>query len=141
MTIRDNIKTPLLAVDCIIEYGNKIILIKRENEPKGLALPGGFVDIGESTEDAIKREITEETNLELTDIELFNVYSKPNRDPRDHIVSVTYIAKAKGELKVGDDAKKVILKDINEIETSELVFDHNKILHDYKNYINENQYY
>ncbi|ADG13263.1 NUDIX hydrolase [Methanocaldococcus infernus ME] len=123
---------PSLAVDGIIFEDNKILLIKRRNEPfKGYyALPGGFVECGESCEEAIIREIKEETNLDVEIEKLLNVYSNPNRDPRGHVVSVVYILRVVGgSLKAGDDAKEVKFFEINKIP--KLAFDHEKIIKDF----------
>jgi len=105
------IKTPHLAADGIIEiYENDtfkgIVLIDRKNPPHGLALPGGFVDIGEKVEDACVREMREETTLDVTLIGLLGVYSDPKRDKRFHCVSCVYVCKASGVPKGEDDAKK-----------------------------------
>jgi 8-oxo-dGTP diphosphatase len=129
-------KTPYLTTDGIIEIyeGSTfkgIVLIERRNEPKGLALPGGFVDVGESVEDALKREMQEETNLNVQISKLLGVYSNPNRDPRFHTASVVFIAKAKGQPKGGDDAKEAKLYTLEEIPMDLLVFDHGNILKDY----------
>ncbi len=129
-------KTPYLTTDGIIEIyeGSTfkgIVLIERRNEPKGLALPGGFVDVGESVEDALKREMQEETNLDVEIEKLLGVYSNPKRDPRFHTASVVFIAKAKGQPKGGDDAKEAKLYTPEEIPMDQLVFDHGDILKDY----------
>lgn len=129
-------KTPYLTTDGIIEIyeGSTfkgIVLIERRNEPKGLALPGGFVDVGESVEDALKREMQEETNLNVQISKLLGVYSNPNRDPRFHTASAVFIAKAQGQPKGGDDAKEAKLYKLDEIPMDELVFDHSDILKDY----------
>jgi len=129
-------KTPYLTTDGIIElYEGKtfkgIVLIERNNEPKGLALPGGFVDVGESVEDALVREMREETNLKVKISKLLGVYSDPKRDPRFHTASVVFIAQAQGEPKGGDDAKEAKLYPLEEIPMDQLVFDHGTILNDY----------
>jgi ADP-ribose pyrophosphatase YjhB (NUDIX family) len=95
---------PYLTVDGIVAYQNGIVLIERTNPPLGWALPGGFVDYGETVETAVVREIKEETNLEFTDIDLLCVSSDPKRDARFHTVSVVYVGKGSGELRAGDDA-------------------------------------
>lgn len=124
--------TPLLTVDIIIEYEGGIVLIKRRNPPFGWALPGGFVDIGETVEQAAIREAKEETNLEITLKRQFHVYSTPNRDPRGHTVSVIFIAKGTGDLKGKDDA--VEARVFNQANLpSEIAFDHAQILDDYFN--------
>ena len=129
-------KTPYLTTDGIIELYEKdtfrgIILIERKNEPKGLALPGGFVDVGESVEDALKREMKEETHLDVQITQLLGIYSDPNRDPRFHTASAVFIAKAEGQPRGGDDAKEAKLYALEEIPMDLLVFDHSDILKDY----------
>ena len=129
-------KTPYLTTDGIIELyeGDTfkgIVLIERRNDPKGLALPGGFVDVGESVEDALRREMKEETNLDVQISSLLGVYSDPKRDPRFHTASVVYVARAQGQPKGGDDAKEAKLYRLEEIPLDQLVFDHGKIIKDY----------
>lgn len=132
------IKTPYVAVDGIVElYDPKgafqgIVIIERKNPPHGLAFPGGFVDIGESCEDALKREMREEISLEVTIRKLLGVYSDPARDPRFHTISCVYICTATGEPKAADDAKKIFVFKPEEIPEEQLVFDHAKILEDYR---------
>ncbi len=134
------IKTPFVATDSIIECfdssGNfeGIVLIERKNRPYGTALPGGFVEIGESVEEACKREMKEETGLDISIRNLLGVYSDPERDPRFHTVSVVYISQATGMPKAGDDAKKCRLYHLSQIPWQDLVFDHEKILKDYINF-------
>ncbi len=122
--------TPILAADIIIEYRGGIVLIERKNEPYGWALPGGFVDVGESLEAAAVREAREETSLEATLRELLYVYGKPARDPRGHAVSIVYIARGSGILAAADDAKAagVFMPDAL---PDRMVFDHPKIIADY----------
>ena len=129
-------KTPYLTTDGIIELyvGDTfkgIVLIERRNDPKGLALPGGFVDVGESVENALRREMKEETDLDVEISQMHGVYSNPNRDPRFHTASVVFIAKAQGQPKGGDDAKEAKLYRLDEIPMDLLVFDHSEILKDY----------
>lgn len=124
-------KNPIPTVDIIIELEDKgIILIKRKNPPYGWAIPGGFVDYGESLEDAAKREAKEETSLNVELIKQFHTYSDPKRDNRFHTISTVYIAKAKGEPKAEDDAAEIgVFKETNFPEP--IVFDHKEILRDY----------
>ncbi len=122
---------PFVTVDVIIELPEGIVIIKRSNPPFGWALPGGFVDYGESLEDAVKREAKEETNLDLTQVRQFHTYSDPKRDPRFHTVGTVFIAKADGRPKAGDDAAGIKIIKLNEIEKLEFAFDHKKILADY----------
>lgn len=132
------IKTPHLSTDGIIKLYDEndifkgIVLIERLNEPFGLALPGGFVDIGESVEDALIREMKEETNLDVKILALQNIYSDPSRDPRFHTASAVYICEAKGKPKAQDDAKEVFVYPIKEIPLEKLVFDHKKIIEDFQ---------
>ncbi|WP_457644648.1 NUDIX domain-containing protein [Persephonella sp.] len=131
------IKTPYVAVDGIIQLFDSndnfrgIVLIERKNPPYGLAIPGGFVDVGESVEDALIREMKEETDLDVEILGLLGVYSDPARDPRFHTVSVTFICKAYGEPKAQSDAKEVKIFKLEEIPFDKLVFDHAKILKDF----------
>ncbi|HDD35593.1 MAG TPA: NUDIX hydrolase [Candidatus Desulfofervidus auxilii] len=123
-------KNPIPTVDIIIEVEEGIILIERKNPPLGWALPGGFVDYGESLEKAAIREAKEETGLDVKLVRQFHTYSDPNRDPRQHTITTVYIAKAKGVPKAGDDAKGLGIF-VKENLPSPIVFDHAKILHDY----------
>lgn len=131
------IKTPYLAVDGIIKLydGNEnfkgIVLIERLNKPLGVAIPGGFVDIGETVENAVVREMKEETTLDITIESLLGVYSDPSRDERFHTASIVYICKAYGTPKAADDAKEVYVYKIDEIPLEKLVFDHKKIILDF----------
>ena len=102
-------RNPSPTVDIIINIGESIILIERRNPPHGWALPGGFVDYGETLEAAAIREAREETGLELENLRQFHAYSDPNRDPRQHNISVVFTAEACGEARAGDDAKNVQL--------------------------------
>ena len=127
-------KTPSLTVDTVILFKNR--LVQRKNPPyQGkFALPGGFVEIGETTEKAAIREAFEETGLSVELIKLVGVYSDPDRDPRGHTVSVCYLAKGFGELKSGSDAASADLFELESVP--ELAFDHNKIINDAKSDIN-----
>ena len=128
--------TPHLTVDTVIIYEGKIVLIRRKNPPfQGhFALPGGFVEVGETVEDAAVREAKEETGLDVRLLKLLGVYSDPSRDPRGHTVSVCFLALGSGNLKAGSDAKETGLFGIDEIP--ELAFDHNKIIEDSRSDIN-----
>lgn len=130
-------KTPLLATDIIIELhdrpGHPIVLIERKHEPLGWALPGGFVDVGESVEFAAVREAAEETNLEVTLVTLLGVYSEPGRDPRGHSASVVYVAHGAGDPVAMDDAAALKVYDVKELPR-QLAFDHARILEDYRAY-------
>lgn len=131
------IKTPFLAVDGIVEIYDTdenfegIVLIERLNPPQGLALPGGFVDIGETVETAVVREMKEELCLDVTIESLLGVYSDPARDTRAHIVSIVFICKAYGKPQGADDAKEAFVYTLNDLPLEKLVFDHPKILEDY----------
>ena len=122
---------PFTTVDAIIEIDGGIVIIERSNPPFGWALPGGFVDYGESLEDAVTREAKEETNLVLTDLRQFHTYSQPDRDPRFHTIGTVFTAKGKGTPKAGDDAAALRVVKLNEIGSINFAFDHKKIIEDY----------
>jgi 8-oxo-dGTP diphosphatase len=126
--------TPLVAVDIIIEFGEGIVLIERKNEPYGWALPGGFVDVGESLEGAAMREALEETSLHVDLLELLYVYGKPGRDRRGHTVSIIYIGEGRGHLMAADDAKGARVFGHETLPDS-LAFDHREIIADYFTFI------
>ena len=128
------LKTPYVASDIIIRYQDGIVLIERKNEPAGWALPGGFVEIGESVEEAAVREAREETSLDVVLLEQFHVYSKPGRDPRFQTVTVVFIGTGTGALKGRDDARRaeVFLPD-NLPE--QIAFDHKEVINDYYRYV------
>ena len=126
-------RNPFLTVDAIIRVKDGIVLIKRKNPPYGLALPGGFVDYGERLEDAIRREIFEETGLHVYNLKQFHAYSDPKRDPRQHNVTVVFTANSDDTPVAADDAAEiVILEQMTQLETSEFAFDHKQILLDWK---------
>lgn len=122
-------RNPAPTVDIIIETEGGIVLIERKNPPHGWALPGGFVDYGESFEDAARREAAEETGLFVTLLTQLHTYSDPNRDARQHTASTVYVATADGRPVAADDAQhaEVFFAD----NLPPLVFDHARILRDY----------
>ena len=124
-------RNPAPTVDIIIELDSGgIVLIKRKNPPLGWALPGGFIDYGESAEDAAVREALEETSLHVRLIELLHVYSDPKRDPRHHTISTVFIAKASGIPHGADDAAEAQVFTEGHLPAP-LAFDHAQILRDY----------
>ncbi len=127
-------KTPSVTTDIIIELKDRpdvpIVLIRRKHPPHGWALPGGFVDVGESLERAAVREAEEETALRVKLKILLGCYSDPGRDPRRHTVSVVYVAEAAGEPRAQDDAAGVAVFS-PEVLPSPIAFDHARILRDY----------
>jgi len=122
---------PYVTVDAIIEVDDGIVLIERSNPPYGWALPGGFVDCGESLETAVCREAKEETGLELLNLRQMHTYSDPKRDPRFHTVTAVFIATGKGEARFGDDAKGLKIVPHNELLGLEYAFDHHSVIRDY----------
>lgn len=127
-------KSPLVTVDIIIRYGDGIVMIERKNCPHGWALPGGFVDYGESLEAAAVREAKEETSLDVALEEQFHAYSRPDRDPRFQTVTVVFTGKGRGTLKGKDDARKAALYTEQHLP-SVIAFDHREILADYFRYL------
>ena len=126
---------PVPTVDIIIEAeseaGEKgIVLILRKNDPKGWALPGGFVDYGETLEEAAAREAEEETGLKIEALSQFHTYSDPQRDPRQHTISTVFIARSRGVSRAGDDAERTGVFNAKNLPFP-LAFDHEKILQDY----------
>ncbi|MFP4655076.1 MAG: NUDIX domain-containing protein [Methanohalobium sp.] len=121
-------ETPKITVDAVTILNGKVVLIRRKNPPyQGMfALPGGFVEIGETTENAVLRELNEETGLSAEIVKLLGVYSDPNRDPRGHTISVCYLLIGHGIPTADTDAKEIGIFDITDIP--ELAFDHNKII-------------
>lgn len=129
---------PFTTVDAIIEVsasladkGGGIVIIQRSNPPFGWALPGGFVDYGESLEAAVVREAKEETGLDIVDLKQLHTYSNPKRDPRFHTIGTVFSAKAKGSPKAGDDAAALKVISLKDIEGYDFAFDHKEILIDY----------
>lgn len=125
--------TPAVAVDVVIELvdrpGRPIVLIERKHPPPGWALPGGFVDVGETVEAAAVREMREETGLDVELGPLLGVYSDPARDPRGHTVGIVFVGSARGEPQAADDAKTVAVVDAR--SPPPLAFDHARIVADY----------
>ena len=129
-------RNPVPTVDVIIEIDNQgIVLIERKNPPPGWALPGGFVDYGESLEDAARREAREETGLEMTGLKQFKAYSDPSRDPRQHTITNVFLAQARGRPTGGDDAIQAKVFTTGNLP-AQLAFDHSLILKDYLEYKN-----
>lgn len=124
-------KNPSPTADVIVEIGGKVLLIRRGNPPYGWAIPGGFIDYGESAEDAATREIREETGIELENLHQFGVYSDPDRDPRFHTLTVVFTATSTGSPRAGDDAAEACLFDLDTLP-DDLAFDHGRILDDYR---------
>jgi len=126
----EEFRNPLLTVDIIVEVNGGIVLIERKNIPHGWAIPGGFVDYGESIESAALREAKEETSLDVVLTEQFYTYSDPRRDARHHTVSTVFIATAEGTPRGADDAKLARTFHENDLPAP-IVFDHGQILRDY----------
>ncbi|MCM8791584.1 MAG: macro domain-containing protein [Candidatus Omnitrophica bacterium] len=122
---------PFVTVDAIIEKSKSVLLVKRSNPPFGYALPGGFVHYGETLEEAVIREVEEETGLKILDLKQFHTYSRPDRDPRFHTIGTVFIVRTKGFPKAGDDAQQIKWIRLDRIKDAELAFDHKKILQDY----------
>lgn len=120
-------RNPYPAADTIIKFGEGVVLVYRKNPPRGWALPGGFINYGESAEKAAVREAQEETGLIVENLKLFGVFSNPDRDPRFHTISIIFTGTGKGRIKAGDDASKVKVFSENSLP-KEMAFDHRKIL-------------
>jgi len=127
----ESYRNPLPTVDVIIELESRgIVLIRRKNPPYGWAIPGGFVDYGESLEEAALREAKEETNLDVQSLRQLHTYSDPRRDPRHHSISTVYVAEARGFPQAKDDALDVGVFTASTMP-DEIAFDHRAILDDY----------
>ena len=131
--MKEKYRNPLVTVDTVIEMEEGIVMIERAHPPYGWALPGGFVEYGESLESSAVREAKEETSLDIILKEQFHTYSDPNRDPRHHTVTTVYIAKGVGIPRPADDAKKAGVFKKNNLPEP-IVFDHKKIIDDYFRY-------
>ncbi len=127
MATRDS---PRPTVDVVIEMASGIVLVRRRHHPHGWAIPGGFVDLGERVEDAARREMREETSLEVTLTDLLGVYSDPARDPRGHTVSTVFVGRADGQPRAADDAADIGVFGEDALPEP-LVFDHARIIADY----------
>jgi ADP-ribose pyrophosphatase YjhB (NUDIX family) len=123
-------RNPLITVDALIEIDGGIILIKRKNPPYGWAIPGGFVDYGETLEEAAVREAKEETCLDINIIRQFHTYSDPGRDPRHHTVTTMFIASATGTPRADDDAQDIGIFTRDTLP-EDMAFDHRQVLEDY----------
>lgn len=130
MKTSHSFRNPIPTIDIIIEYKGGIVLIKRINPPEGWALPGGFVDYGETLESAAVREAKEETGLDVHLIRQFHSYSDPGRDPRHHTITTVFIAKGAGEAVAGDDAKEISIFNLHNLP-DQIAFDHRIIIDDY----------
>jgi 8-oxo-dGTP diphosphatase len=135
-TLVETFRNPLPTVDIVVVRGGRILLIERMNPPRGWALPGGFIDYGESAEAAARRELREETSLESTGLRLLGVYSEPGRDPRFHTLSVVYVATAEGEATAGDDAGDARWFPFDVLPET-IAFDHRHIINDTRNYLEQ----
>lgn len=127
-------RNPTPTVDVILERDSNVLMVKRKNDPfkDHLSLPGGFVNEGETIEDAMKREAVEETSLEVHPIDILGVYSDPKRDPRKHIMTVVFIGIiVGGRIRAGDDAASLEWIKLPNFERQQIAFDHAQILQDY----------
>lgn len=130
---------PLIAADVIAEIGDRIVLIERKNFPFGWAIPGGFVDVGETVEHAAMREAREETSLDVELRAMLGVYSRPDRDPRGQTVSVVYVGRGRGTPRARDDAKELGLF-APDTPPTPLAFDHAEILGDYLDFLKTGEF-
>jgi len=134
--------TPLLATDILIELldhpNRAFVLIERKFPPYGWAVPGGFVDVGETVEHAAIREAKEETGLDVTLTALLGIYSNPKRDSRNHTVTAVYVAQAHGMPQAADDAKNCGLFSFDNLP-DQLAFDHAMVLADYRRFVESGQ--
>lgn len=128
----DSYKNPLPTVDVVLfcRDSKHIVLVERKNPPLGWALPGGFVNEGESLEEAIKREAREEIGLDIELLEQFFTYSDPKRDPRRHVITTVFIGATEADPVAGDDAARAQVVDVDDPIIQQLVFDHTRIVND-----------
>ena len=131
-TVVETFRNPVPTVDIIIRLGGRLVLIERGEFPFGLAIPGGFVEYGESLETSAIREAKEETGLDLYNLEQFHAYSDPDRDSRQHNISVVFHADGRGTPEAGSDARKILLIEPENIEEYKFAFDHKQILLEYR---------
>src|SRR5574338_672973 len=134
MPLMDQHRNPTPTTDVIVQKGTSILLVRRKNEPfKGnLALPGGFINEGETAEQAAVREALEETSLQVEPIDILGVYSDPRRDPRKHTMSVVLVCiVVGGSEKAGDDASNLHWVGLEKLDGSQVAFDHMRIIKDY----------
>ena len=122
-------RNPYPTADIVFHRPGEVLLIRRKNPPAGWALPGGFIDYGESAEQAAEREAFEETGLQVRELRQFRVYSKPGRDPRFHTLTVVFIASAQGEVRAGDDASEAQWFALDDLP-KDMAFDHAKVIAD-----------
>lgn len=130
-TVVETFRNPVPTVDIIIRLQGKLVLIQRGEPPFGLALPGGYVEYGESLETAAAREALEETGLKVTNLRQFKAYSDPQRDNRQHNISIVFHGDSVGEPVAGSDAKEIFLVSPEEIKNFDFAFDHKQILTEY----------
>ena len=134
-------KNPKPTVDIIITDGKRVVLVKRGREPfRGKwVLPGGFIDYGETTENAAVREALEETGMTIELTSLLGIYSSPDRDPRSHHISTVFIARPiSGHPEGGDDAEAAKWHDLDELKPGDLAFDHDLIILDFREWLKDN---
>lgn len=130
----DLVDRPFTTADVIIEVPGGIVLIERSNPPFGYALPGGFIDTGESLEKCAEREAKEETGLSVYALRQFHTYSEPGRDPRFHSINTVFVGKSNGRPKAGSDAASVRVVKPKDLKKVKFAFDHDRILADYLKY-------
>jgi 8-oxo-dGTP diphosphatase len=127
----ETFRNPYPTADILFHRPGEVLLIRRKNPPEGWALPGGFVDYGESAEDAAAREAREETGLSVRNLQQFHVYSRPGRDPRFHTLTVVFTAEPEGKLRAGDDAAEAQWFHLDNLPTP-IAFDHADIIEEAK---------